>query len=171
MCTLKLYTVKRSKLMLKSNSHLFSVPHPCNLCVPHLLLQLKDPIHQRFRCRRTSRHININRYNPITASRHTITVVIVTTTIRTATHRDNPSWIWHLIVNLSQCRCHLICESSGNNHNIGLARGSTKNYAKSILVIAGCGQVHHFDGAAGKSESHGPERALTCPVSYLVQCC
>jgi hypothetical protein len=29
--------------------------------------------------------------------------------------------------------------------------------------------VHHFDGAAGKTEGHGPERALTGPVGDLVK--
>lgn len=29
--------------------------------------------------------------------------------------------------------------------------------------------MHHLDGAAGKTESHGPEGALSCPVGYLVE--
>jgi hypothetical protein len=31
--------------------------------------------------------------------------------------------------------------------------------------------VHHFDGAAGQSEGHGPEGALTRPVGDLVKGC
>ena len=30
--------------------------------------------------------------------------------------------------------------------------------------------MHHFDGAAGEAEGHGPEGALTGPVGYLVEC-
>jgi hypothetical protein len=39
------------------------------------------------------------------------------------------------------------------------------------LIVAGRGEVHHFDGAAGQSEGHGPEGALTGPIGYLVECC
>ena len=31
--------------------------------------------------------------------------------------------------------------------------------------------MHHFDGAAGEPEGHGPEGALTGPVGYLVEGC
>jgi hypothetical protein len=29
--------------------------------------------------------------------------------------------------------------------------------------------MHHLDGAAGKTECHGPEGALSSPVGYLVE--
>jgi hypothetical protein len=29
--------------------------------------------------------------------------------------------------------------------------------------------MHHFNGAAGKTEGHGPEGALSSPVGYLVE--
>jgi len=31
--------------------------------------------------------------------------------------------------------------------------------------------VHHFDGAAGEAEGHGPEGALAGPVGDLVEGC
>ena len=31
--------------------------------------------------------------------------------------------------------------------------------------------MHHFDGATGESEGHGPERALAGPVGYLIESC
>lgn len=31
--------------------------------------------------------------------------------------------------------------------------------------------MHHFDGAAGKTEGHRPEGALACPIGYLIERC
>lgn len=31
--------------------------------------------------------------------------------------------------------------------------------------------MHHFDGAAGKAERHGPERGLPRPVRDLIKSC
>jgi hypothetical protein len=95
--------------------------------------------------------------------------MIITTSIRTATHRNNPSRIWHLIIHLPERRSHLVGKRARNDHDIGLARGSTEDYTETILIVAGSGKVHHFDGAACKAEGHGPEGSLTRPVGYLVQ--
>jgi hypothetical protein len=72
---------------------------------------------------------------------------------------------------LSERGSHLIRERTGNDHNVGLTRRGTENYTKSILVVAWCREMHHFDRAAGEAEGHGPEGALTGPVSYLVESC
>lgn len=48
------------------------IPHPRNLSMPHLFLQLKNPIHERLTRRRTTGNINIHRHNPITTPSHTI---------------------------------------------------------------------------------------------------
>jgi len=97
--------------------------------------------------------------------------VVVTATVRTATHGNNPPGVRHLIVDLSQSRSHLVRESSGNDHDIRLSRRSTENDTETILIVAGGRQVHHLDGAACKTERHGPERALTGPVGYLIERC
>jgi hypothetical protein len=118
---------------------------------------VKRAYHQRLGGWGASRHINIHRHNPITTPRNTVTIMVITTSIRTASHGNNPSWVRHLIVDLSQRRSHLVRKRAGNDHDIRLARRSTEDYTKTILIIAGSGKVHHFDGAAGKSEGHGPE--------------
>ena len=135
------------------------------------MLTLKDPIHQSLARWRASRHIDIHRYNPITTPRHAIAVMVITTSVRTASHRNYPSGIWHLIIDLSKRRSHLVCKGTGNNHNIGLSRGGTEDYTKSILIVPWGGEMHHFDGATGESEGHGPEGALTGPVGYLIEGC
>ena len=132
---------------------------------------LKDAIHQRLTSRRAPRNININRHNPIASSRHTITVMVITASIRTAAHRNDPPRFRHLIIDLSERRSHLVGESTCHDHNIGLAGRGTENYTESILIVSWGGEMHHFDGAAGQSKGHGPEGALTGPVGYLVQSC
>lgn len=136
---------------------LLPIPHSRNLGMPHLLLQLKDPIHQCFASRRTSRDVNINRHYPVATPGNRVAVMIISTAICAAAHANDPSWIWHLIVDLSQRRCHFVCESACYNHDVRLSRRSAENDAESILVVSRCGEVHHFDGAAGETEGHGPE--------------
>ena len=125
--------------------------------------------HQRLRSWGAPRHINIHRHNTIASPRNTVTIMVITTSIRTASHRNDPSRIRHLIVDLSKRRSHLIRKCASNDHDIRLTRRGTEDYTKTILVVAGGGKVHHFDSAAGESEGHGPERTLTRPVGYLIQ--
>jgi hypothetical protein len=95
--------------------------------------------------------------------------VVISSSIRTATHRNNPSRLRHLIVDLSERRSHLVGERACYDHDIGLTRGGTEDYTKAILIVARGGEMHHFDSAAGESEGHGPKGALTGPVGYLVE--
>jgi len=66
------------------------------------------------------------------------------------------SYLGHLIVNLAESRCHLVCESTSDNHDVGLTRRSTENDSHAILVVTWGGKMHHLDGAAGETESHRP---------------
>lgn len=117
----------------------------------------------------TSRHVDIDRHNPVTAPHDRVTVVVVATTVGTTAHADNPPGVGHLIVNLAQSRGHLVCQCTGHNHNIGLTRRSTENDSKTILIVTGGRKVHHLDGAACKTEGHGPQRALTSPIGNLIK--
>lgn len=148
---------------------LLSVPHPRNLGMPHLLLKLEDTVHKRLTRRRTARHIDIHWHNSVTPSCHAVAVVVVSSTVRARAHGNDPTGIWHLIVDLSQCGCHLVGKCAGDDHDIGLTWRGTENYTKSILVVSWGGKVHHLDGAAGETEGHGPEGALSCPVGDRVQ--
>ena len=176
-----------------STTHSFPVPHPRDPRMPHLLLQLEHAVHQRFSRRRTcksqnvshhptsqpqhgtkesqltTRNINIHRHDPVTAPRHTITIMIVPAPIRTAPHAHHPPRLRHLIVHLPQRGGHLIRQRPRHDHDIALSRRRAENYTESILVVARRGQVHHLDGAARKAEGHGPEGALARPVGDLVE--
>ena len=100
---------------------------------------------------------------------NTIAVVIVSTAIGARTHGNDPTGLRHLIVNLSESRSHLVGKSSGNNHDIGLSGRGTENDTETILIVSWGGQVHHLDGAASKTEGHGPKGALTRPVGDLIK--
>ena len=139
--------------------------------MPHLLLQLKNPIHKRLTGRRTSGHIDIHRHNPIAPPRNTITIMIITPAIRARAHTDHPSGFWHLVVDLPQGGSHFVGERAGNDHDIRLARRGAEDYAQSVLIVARGGEVHHLNGAAGQAECHGPERGLAGPVCYLIEGC
>ena len=97
--------------------------------------------------------------------------MIVTATVCTAAHTNYPSRVRHLIIHLSQCWRHLVGQCARHNHNIALPWTRAEDYAQTILVVARRGEMHHFDGAAGEAEGHGPEGALTRPVGDLVESC
>lgn len=101
-----------------SSTILTAVPHACDSCMSHLLLELEYSIHQCLRCRWASRNINIDRNNPITSSYNRVTVMIVAAAIRTTSHADDPAWIRHLIVNLSKGWCHFVSQCTSHNHHI-----------------------------------------------------
>jgi hypothetical protein len=96
--------------------------------------------------------------------------VVVTTTVGTRTHGDNPAGLRHLIINLSKSRSHLVGKSACNNHNVGLSGRGTENDTETILIVTWCGEMHHFDGTAGKTEGHRPEGRLASPVGDCIKC-
>lgn len=148
-----------------------SIPHPGNFCVPHLLLELKYPIHQCFARGWTTGHVDVNRNYSVAPPRHTITVVIIPAPVGARAHADHPARFRHLVVDLAQSRSHFVGQSSGHNHHVGLAGRGSKDYAQTILVVARGREVHHLYGTAGKPKSHRPERALASPVGDLVEGC
>lgn len=153
------------------NIRLLAVPHPGDLGMSHLLLQLENTKHERLGGGRATRHVNVNRHNPVATPRNTVAVVVVTTAVRARTHGDDPAWVGHLIVDLAQSWRHLVRERAGDDHDIGLTGRGAENDSHAILVVAWCGEMHHFNGAAGETEGHGPEGALACPVGDLVEGC
>ncbi len=95
-----------------------SIPHSRDLRMPHLLLKLKDAVHQRLAGRRTAWNVDIHRHDSVTTPSHRVTVMIISTAVRTASHANHPSWVRHLVVHLPQCRCHFVCECSRDDHHV-----------------------------------------------------
>ena len=145
------------------------IPHPRNLRMPHLLLQLKDAIHERLARGRTPRNIDIHGNDPIAPPRNRIAIMIVPATVGTTAHADDPARVGHLVVNLPQRRRHLVGQRAGDDHHVGLARRGAEDDAQPVLVVARRAEVHHLDGAAGQAEGHGPEGGLAGPVGDLVE--
>jgi len=161
----------RSKLMNRSKGMMCASEVQLTSCMPHLLLQLENAIHQCLTRRWTPRHVDIHRHDAITAPRHTVTVMVIPAPIGAAPHADHPPRIRHLVVDLSESGSHLVGECAGYDHDVGLARAGAEDYAQAVLVVARGGEVHHLDGAAGEAEGHGPEGALAGPVGDLVEGC
>jgi len=95
--------------------------------------------------------------------------MVVTAAVGAAAHADDPSGIGHLIVDLAQGGSHLVGEGSGDDHDVGLAGGGSEDDSETILIVAGGGEVHHLDGAAGETKGHRPEGGLAGPVCYDVE--
>src|SRR5687768_17604343 len=56
-----------------------------------LLLQLDDPVDQRFRRGRAAWHVNVHRHDAIAPSHDRIGIVVVAAAIRARPHRDDPA--------------------------------------------------------------------------------
>lgn len=114
------------------------VPHPPSFRPPYFPLQTKNSLDQSFGSRwaysrqnlpsresstrkrdiLTTRNINIDRHNPITTSHHAIRVMVMPTSISTASHADNPPRIRHLIIQLSQSGSHLVGKCASDDHDV-----------------------------------------------------
>src|ERR1700754_1304166 len=73
-----------------------------------LLLQLQDAVDQRFGRRRATRHVDVDRNDAIATTHDRIGIVVVTTAVGAGAHRDDPLRVGHLVVDLAQCRGHLV---------------------------------------------------------------
>src|SRR5580658_1612298 len=109
----------------------------------NLALQLNHTVQQGLRRGRTARHVDIHRYDAIAAADHGIGIVVVAAAIGAGTHRDHPAWLGHLVVDLAQCRRHLIHQGAGHDHDVGLTWTRTEDHAKTIQVVARSAGVHH----------------------------
>ena len=101
-------------------------------------------------------------------SHNRVTVMIISTTICTTPHTDHPSWFWHLVVDLPQGRSHLVGECTSYDHHIGLSWGCAEYDAETVLIIARCRAMHHFNGTACEAEGHRMEGAIPNPIEKFI---
>lgn len=135
---------------------LLSVPHSCDLGVPHLALQLEDTVHKSLTGGWAAGNVDIDGDNSVATTDDAVAVVVVASSVGAATHRNHPARIGHLIVDLAQGRGHLIGKGTGDNHDVGLTGRGTEDDSESVLIVSWRRQVHHFDGAASQTKGHGP---------------
>lgn len=82
------------------------------------------------------------------------------------THGDTPFWLRHLVPDTFHGESHFVSDGSGDDHDVGLARGETHDFhAEAGDVEAGRGGGHEFDRAAGKAHRHRPKRVFPHPVN------
>lgn len=123
-----------SNVNLKQSS-LFAVPHLGTFHSLYLLLQLQNTIEQCL-CRRwTARYIYVHWDNTITTTNNWVWVVIVSTTIGTASHGDDPFRVIRLIINSAQCWSHFVGYCTSNNEAVGLTGTCPKYHSKPVHVI------------------------------------
>ncbi|RUP45538.1 hypothetical protein BC936DRAFT_148044 [Jimgerdemannia flammicorona] len=138
-------TIKGLKYLYEKRSHLLPVPHGASLC----LCSMKEG--GRLCGWRAPWHIDVDRNNAITAADNRVGVVVVAAAVRARAHGNDPAGLWHLVVNLAERWGHLVGEGAGDDHDVGLAWGGAEDDAKTILVVARGGDVHHLDSAASEA--------------------
>ena len=132
------------------------------------LLELQKAINQSFSGRWASWNIDIDRNNTIASAHDGIGIVIVPAAIGTGTHRDHPTGLRHLIVNLAQRRSHLVGQRTGDDHHVGLARRWARDHTKTVEVVARHVRMDHFHSTAGQTKRHGPQRTRLGPIHHRV---
>ncbi len=113
-------------------------------------------------------HIDVNRYNAITAANYRIGVMIITATIGTTAHRYDPTRFTHLIVNTSESGRHLISERSRDYYHIGLSWTRSEDDPKPVHIITRGRDVHHFDCTTGEAKGQRPQRVLSRPIQQII---
>ena len=134
----------------------------------NLVLQLDDPVEQGLGGGRTPGNVDVHRDDPVAPAHDGIRVVVIAPAIRAGSHRNHPTGLRHLVIDLPQSRGHLVAERTGDDHDVGLARTRPEDDAEAIEIVAGGPGLHHLDGAAGQTEGHGPERTGASPVDEVI---
>src|SRR5262249_32848546 len=71
---------------------------------------------------------------------------------------------------LADHRGHLLRDTAGDDHEIGLPRRRPEHLgAKARDIETRGAHGHHLNGAAGQAERHGPDGALAHPVHHVVE--
>lgn len=65
---------------------------------------------------------------------------------------------------LAKRRGHLVGESTGHDHTIGLPRTGPENDTESVKIVASSASMHHLHRAAGETKGHGPDGSTAGPV-------
>mmetsp|Transcript_10891 Transcript_10891/g.36089 ORF Transcript_10891/g.36089 Transcript_10891/m.36089 type:complete len:250 (+) Transcript_10891:102-851(+) len=121
-----------------------------------LLLQLQKPVNQGFGRRRAARHVDVHWDDAVAAPYHGVRVMVVAAAVGAGAHRQDVTRLRHLVVDLPQCRGHLVGERPRNDHHVGLARRCTEQNAETIHVVSSGSRVHHLHSATGEPKRHRP---------------
>src|SRR6266480_2617272 len=134
-----------------------------------LALQFHERVQQRFRPRRTTWNVNVDRNVTIDSLEHVVTLLEWTSGNRACAHRDNVFRVRHLVVEPHDLRRHFLGHGAGHDHEIGLAWRWPENFAAEPrdVVTRRC-RRDHFDRATSESKLKRPDRILTSPIIKLL---
>src|SRR6185295_7262879 len=129
-----------------------------------LLLDLHDGVDDAFGPGWASGDVHVDRDEPVDPLDHGI-VIENASAGRAGTHGDAPLRLRHLLPDLEQHGHHFEGDPPGNDHEVGLARREADDLRPEAGEVVPRGErAHQFDGAAGRSERHGPQGVLAAPV-------
>src|SRR5690348_4859831 len=101
------------------------------------LLKLEDGVEESFGARRAAGDVNVNR-NYLVYALHDGVIIEDAAGGGTGAHRDGPLGFGHLRVELLDHRSHFLRDASGDDHQIGLAWRTAKNFgAEARNIVAG----------------------------------
>ena len=87
-------------------------------------------------------------------------------------HRDDPFWVGHLIVNLPDHLCHFVRRRSCDDQQVALPRRKTHDFGpESRRIEPRVDQRHHFDSTARYSKRHWPHGIFSAPVDRCIDLC
>lgn len=156
------------KVTPKNINLVFGPPVEGRVSTADLLLELQHSVKKSLGSGRATGDVDVDRDNPIASTDYSVRVVVVSTTVGAGSHGNNPAGLSHLVVNFTEGGSHLVGQSTGNDHDIGLTGTGTENDTKTVEIVTTGTTVHHFYGTAGKTESHGPHGSSTGPVDEFI---
>jgi hypothetical protein len=115
--------------------NLLPVPHPRDLGLPHLPLQLEDAIHKGLGGGRAAGDVDIDGNDAVAAADDAVAVMVVSAAVGAGAHGDDPAGIGHLVVDLAQGRRHLVGQGTGHDHDVRLPWGGSEDDAHAVLVV------------------------------------
>ena len=86
-----------------------------------LVLQLHQAFEQRFRTRRTTGDVNVNRQKLIDSLEDRVGAIHAAGR-RAGAHGDDPFWLRHLFVNAFYRQRHFVGHRAGHDHDVALPR-------------------------------------------------
>ena len=132
-------------------------------------MQLQNAVEQTFGPGRAARDIDVHRQVEVYALDHGVGIENAPGS-GAGPHGDDPLGFGHLLVDALDGGHHLLTDSAGHDHQVGLAgRGPEGLHAEAGDVPAVGRGADHLDGAAGQPEGGGPQAALAAPIHQLLQ--
>src|SRR2546427_6463353 len=91
-----------------------------DLLLHDFLLELDEPVQERFRPRRAAWDVHVHRHDLVHSLDYAVGVVVVARR-RAGTHGDHVAGLRHLVIDAANDRRHLAADGAGHDHQVRLA--------------------------------------------------